>query len=332
MAARCPDRTPPVLYDPGMAARHELVKAWRPAVKGIAEVLHARFTEHAYPMHVHSSWTVLIIDSGAVRYDLDRHEHGALTKLVTLLPPYVPHNGRAADGHGFRKRVLYLDRSQLADHLIGPAVDHPAIVDPTLRGRIDHLHHTLTSPGDELEAETTLTLIRDRLLHHLSRTHPHAGTDPRLAHRLRDLLDSRIREGLTLDEAAQLLSRHPTHLVRAFSREFAMAPHQYLTARRVDRARRLLLQGLPASIVAVETGFYDQPHLTRHFKRILGVSPARYAMTVVPPGSGVRPGRGEVSPERIDEGRGERGDAHHGDERPNRLGGREVLEEHASEQ
>ncbi|GAA0439666.1 AraC family transcriptional regulator [Acrocarpospora corrugata] len=262
-----------------MAADRELVKAWRPPIKGITEVLHARFVEHAYPMHVHDSWTVLIIDDGMVRYDLDRHEHGALTKLVTLLPPYVPHNGRAANSQGFRKRVLYLDQAELGEDLIGPAVDHPALGDPQLRQSIDRLHTALLSPGEELEAETRLKLIHERLHTHLLRTtddNP-APPDPRLARDLRDLLDSHINEGISLDEAARHLHRHPTHLIRAFTRAYAMAPHQYLTSRRVDQARHLLLQGLPPSTAAIDSGFYDQSHLTRHFKRILGVSPARYA-------------------------------------------------------
>ncbi|MFI9384650.1 helix-turn-helix domain-containing protein [Kutzneria sp. NPDC052558] len=45
----------------------------------------------------------------------------------------------------------------------------------------------------------------------------------------------------------------------------------------MELARHLLLSGLPAGTVAVEVGFYDQSHLTRHFKRMLGVSPSRYA-------------------------------------------------------
>ncbi|WP_214103790.1 helix-turn-helix domain-containing protein [Acrocarpospora catenulata] len=259
------------------AAEREHVRAWRPAIRGITEVLHARFTEHAYPLHVHDSWTVLIIDDGMVRYDLDRHEHGALTKLVTVLPPYVPHNGRAASAHGFRKRVLYLDRAELGEEMIGPAVDHPALPDQALRRSIDRLHGVLASPGDILEAESHLALIRERLHHHLGRAEHGDPADPPLARHLRDLLDARLRDGISLDEAARLLHRHPTHLIRAFTREFGMAPHQYQISRRVDLARQLLLQGLPPGTVAAETGFYDQPHLNRHFKRILGVTPARFA-------------------------------------------------------
>src|SRR3954470_19458270 len=143
------------------------VTAWRPAVPGVTEVFHAHFTEYAYPMHVHDAWTLLIVDDGAVRYDLDRHERGTPNDTVSLLPPQVPHNGSPATSHGFRKRVIYLDMTQLDASLIGPAVDGPDLTDPLLRRRIGQLHAALASPGDELEAESRLALISRRLREHL---------------------------------------------------------------------------------------------------------------------------------------------------------------------
>jgi AraC-like DNA-binding protein len=257
------------------------VSAWRPPVPGIAEVFHARFTDHAYPAHTHDAWTLLIVDAGAVRYELDRREHRALRGLVTLLPPHVPHDGRAATAAGFRKRVVYLDADVLGLDLVGAAVDRPAYPDPALRHRVDQLHGTLLRPGEELQAESRLVLIRDRLGQHLRR-HVAPAPPPRdrgLVSRLRDLLDARVADGVTLDEAAALLGAHPSHLVRAFTRELGMPPHRYLTARRVDLARRLLLDGRRPAEVAAAAGFYDQAHLTRHFRRVLGASPARYART-----------------------------------------------------
>ncbi|UUN27887.1 AraC family transcriptional regulator [Streptomyces sp. FIT100] len=255
------------------------VSAWRPKVPGVVEVFHARFTEHAYPMHVHDSWTLLVVDDGAVRYDLNRHERGTPHDTVSLLPPQVPHNGSPATAQGFRKRVLYLDLTQLDETFIGPAVDGPDLVDPGLRRRVGQLHTSLTHRGDELEAESRLALIRERLRGHLRprlvARPPRA--DGGVAHSLRELLDERLVQGLTLDEAARLVHAHPTHLVRAFSAAFGIAPHQYLMARRVDRARRLLLDGQPASEVAAAAGFYDQSHFTRHFKRLVGSAPGQYA-------------------------------------------------------
>jgi AraC-like DNA-binding protein len=86
-----------------------------------------------------------------------------------------------------------------------------------------------------------------------------------------------VVEGIALEEAAGRLHAHPAHLVRSFTAAYGIAPHQYLMARRVDRARRLLLAGRPPGETAAACGFYDQSHLTRHFKRVVGVPPGRYA-------------------------------------------------------
>ncbi|MGW8949518.1 AraC family transcriptional regulator [Streptomyces sp. NPDC055709] len=261
-----------------MVARQQ-VSAWRPQVPGVVEVFHAHFTEHAYPMHVHDVWTLLIVDDGAVRYDLNRHERGTPNDTVSLLPPHVAHNGSPATSHGFRKRVVYLDLTQLDERFIGPAVDGPDLVDDLLRRRVGQLHTALANGGDTLEAQSRLALIRERLRTHLRprlvarRRVPDRG----VADGLRELLDERLLQGVSLDEAAKLLHAHPTHLVRAFSRTFGIAPHQYLTARRVERARRLLLGGQPSGEVAVAAGFYDQSHLSRHFKRLVGTTPGHFA-------------------------------------------------------
>ncbi|GAA1143246.1 AraC-like DNA-binding protein [Kitasatospora gansuensis] len=263
-----------------MTPRQEIA-AWRPSVPGVTEVFHARFTEHAYPMHVHDSWTLLIVDDGAVRYDLDRHQRGTPGDTVSLLPPLVPHNGSPATAGGFRKRVLYLDMTQLDASLIGPAVDGPDLHDPELRACIGQLHTALARPGDELEAESRLALVGERLRAHLRPRLVAGGAvpEPGVAGHLRDLLDERLTEATTLEQAARLLHAHPAHLVRAFSAAYGIAPHQYVMSRRVDLARRLLLDGQPPGEVAIAVGFYDQPHFTRHFKRIWGITPGRYART-----------------------------------------------------
>ncbi|WP_319949650.1 helix-turn-helix domain-containing protein [Streptomyces halobius] len=58
-----------------------------------------------------------------------------------------------------------------------------------------------------------------------------------------------------------------------------MPPHSYLTGKRIDRARRLLLDGHRPSEVAAIVGFHDQAHLNRHFTRHVGTTPARYQRT-----------------------------------------------------
>ena len=71
-------------------------------------------------------------------------------------------------------------------------------------------------------------------------------------------------------------------LVRRFGEQNGVTPHAFQTNLRVDHARKLLAAGMPPAAVAVECGFADQPHLTRVFKRAVGVSPGRYARAVGP--------------------------------------------------
>src|SRR4051795_10232093 len=198
------------------------VRAWRPGLPGVVEVLHAHFPSHAYPSHTHDAWTILIVDEGVVRYDLDRHEHGLAQTKVSLLPPHVPHDGRSVRPEGFRKRVLYLEPGRLGEGLIGAAVDHPDLVDPVLRFRIHQLHDVLVDGQEDLEAQSRLTLIEERLQQHLRNqvVAPADRRDPGIAQRLRQVLDGHTPAGITLDEASKLVHAHPAHLVRAFTREY----------------------------------------------------------------------------------------------------------------
>lgn len=257
----------------------EHVRAWRPAVPGVGEVLHAHFTEHAYPAHTHAYWTVLLVDTGGVAYELERRPHDAGPRSLTLLPPHVPHDGKAAVAGGFDKRVVYLDERWLPLDLVGAAVRQPTLHDDELVGAVGRLHRSLASPGDTLEAESQLAFISERMIQHLDSTaEPRIGrAEPGLARRVRDVLDRDLTSVPTLESLAAELEAHPTQLIRAFGREYGLPPHRYVTGRRVDRARGLLLDRVPAAEVATAVGFYDQAHLTRHFRAVLGVTPGAYA-------------------------------------------------------
>jgi AraC-like DNA-binding protein len=256
--------------------RRSTVTAWKPAVPGLTEVFHARMVDFAYPPHCHDVWTVLLVDDGAVAYDLDRHERGATPASVTVLPPGVVHDGRSVRPQGFRKRVLYLDGRHLPDRLVGASVDRSTITDARLVAGVDAVHRAL-GRRDDLEAEERLAFVSRRIVGHLDRRAPRPQ-DPerRIAHRLRDLLDASWAEPVTLESAATALGRSVTHVAKAFTNEFGIPPHAYVVGRRIAEARGLLLDGVPPAEVAAVTGFVDQAHLTRHFKRHVATTPGRF--------------------------------------------------------
>jgi AraC-like DNA-binding protein len=255
------------------------VEAWAPQVPGIREVFHAHLVDYAYPPHCHETWAVLIVDDGAIRYDLDRRRCGAAGQTVTILPPGVAHDGRPAPGaRGFRKRELYLDGSFFPAELTGAAVDHTSISDPPLRAAISRLHDDLCGDVESLAAEARLALIGERITGHLARaSRPAPAPEPGVAWQLRRLLDDHATTQLSLAWAAGTLDRSVPHLVRSFTRQFGLSPHAYVIGRRIDAARRLMLRGAAPADVATAVGFYDQAHFTRHFKRHTATTPASYA-------------------------------------------------------
>lgn len=255
------------------------IRAWKPAVPGIREVLHAQFTTHAYPPHTHDAWTLFIVDDGAIRYDLDRQARGAERSMVSVLPPHVVHDGRPATSNGFRKRVLYLETSILGEHLIGPAVDRPVIPGSSLRQEVSDLHDALACVDDALEAETRLEFVAERIRASLGEraAEPPSMPGRDLAEQLRAFLDAHLYEGVTMAAAASQIGVGPTQLARAFADTFGIAPHVYVVGRRLDAARERILDGWPLADVAAEVGFYDQAHLSRRFKRFLGTTPGRFA-------------------------------------------------------
>jgi AraC-like DNA-binding protein len=262
----------------------DTVRAWKPPVPGVREVLHARHVEHAYPVHTHDVWTLLLVDQGAIRYDLDRRAQGAEPSMVSILPPHVVHDGRPATTDGYRKRVIYLEPEVVGESLIGAAVDRPALSsDPGLRRAVSELDRALECIDEAFEAEARLHAVAERIRRAMGEAAEGAGVDPRTldaaVEAFRAWLDEHLFEPVTITAAAEALDAAPTHLARGFAEAFGISPHAYLITRRLEAARDLILAGQPLVDVATEVGFFDQAHLTRHFKRFLGTTPGRFAGT-----------------------------------------------------
>jgi len=93
---------------------------------------------------------------------------------------------------------------------------------------------------------------------------------------VRAYLDANYAEPISLSQLGDLIHVSPFCLLRLFRAEVGLSPLHYQTQLRVASARQLLQSGLPVAQVAAETGFVDQPHLTHHFKRCLGLTPGQY--------------------------------------------------------
>jgi AraC-like DNA-binding protein len=96
--------------------------------------------------------------------------------------------------------------------------------------------------------------------------------------RVRDYLHASYTARVTVAILESLSGMTRYHLLRSFARAYGLPPHAYQTQVRILEARRQLRAGVPPADVNV--GFADQSHLSRHFKKVMGIAPGEYARQV----------------------------------------------------
>jgi transcriptional regulator GlxA family with amidase domain len=90
------------------------------------------------------------------------------------------------------------------------------------------------------------------------------------------IIETYFAQPLSLDTLASVAGLSVSRFATRFRAEVGVSPHRYVCLVRIRHAQDLLRAGLPPSVVATEVGFFDQSHLGRHFRRVLGLTPRDY--------------------------------------------------------
>lgn len=94
-----------------------------------------------------------------------------------------------------------------------------------------------------------------------------------------DYIDAYLGRSMSLGELAEVCDLSTYQFLRRFKRATGFPPHRFVMQRRAERAAELLRSAddeVSLAALATELGFADQTHFTKVFKRIHGVTPARY--------------------------------------------------------
>jgi AraC-like DNA-binding protein len=251
------------------------------------DLLRARFLTHRYNRHAHETFTLGLIEAGVEEFEYGGSLLRAAQGAVALLNPEIVHTGQAAGPGGWTYRVLY----PAVDVVTGVAAElgwprgtpsfPETVVYDERSARLLLAAHVAAERGDRLASSSLLAAALAGLLGSHARPGPKAlprpgRRSPGAVAAVRDLLSERLTDPPRLDDLALATGMSPFALLRAFRDETGLPPHAYLNQLRVRLARRLLDRGLAPALVAAEAGFADQAHLTRHFKRVVGVPPGAY--------------------------------------------------------
>jgi AraC family transcriptional regulator len=156
---------------------------------------------------------------------------------------------------------------------------------PQLRAAMWAVDAELTSggAGGPLAAESLANLLAVGLIRHVLAPPDPArrrdGVLPRSTLRaVVDYIEAHLDAAPSLDQLAAVAGLSAYHFARQFRAATGLPPHQYVIARRVERAKQLLQTGTDTTLaeVAAHAGFSDQSVFSRHFKRLVGVTPGEF--------------------------------------------------------
>jgi len=263
----------------------ELARHWQYAELPGVDLLRARYIRKTFVRHTHENFVIAAIADGVEVFHHRGADQYAGAGALALVNPDTPHTGRAGVPEGWRYGAVYPSPEVVAGiaaetTLIRgtPGFVSPVLDDPYTVGLV-HQVLRAAEDGNALAADTLLRVAVTRLLRLNGGPLPQreirtAGA--RIAARARAALEEGMAEPPSLEKLAADLGTGPFALLRAFRDAYGMPPHTWLTDARVREARRLLDAGITPAEAAVAVGFTDQPHLNRHFTRIVGVPPGAY--------------------------------------------------------
>ncbi|MBY5869001.1 AraC family transcriptional regulator [Rhizobium leguminosarum] len=264
-----------------------------PAFPGI-ERIEAQFSGKAFEPHRHDTYALGVTLKGVQTFRYRGERRFSLPGQVIVLHPDEEHDGGAGTEDGLQYRMLYLEPSLLleclkADGVGLPFVDEPVIGDPALAG-------VLLAALGELDRELDALFVDDFVSQVTGGLSRHARLPPRplglvawrQARAARDYLEAHATRAVNSGELEAVTGLDRFALSRHFRAAFATSPHRHLLMRRLQRARAMIGAGEGISDVAAATGFADQSHLNRHFKKAYGMTPGQWGALAHNPRQGIR--------------------------------------------
>ncbi|WP_371865487.1 AraC family transcriptional regulator [Rhizobium dioscoreae] len=252
-----------------------------PAYPGI-ERIQAQFRGDAFELHRHDTYALGVTMRGVQTFRYRGEQRYSLPGRVIILHPDELHDGGAATEDGLVYRMLYLEPSVLFQCLeaarVGlPFVDDPVVEDNRLAGLLLAALGELDRELDELFVDDFVSRLTDGLVQHARLPQRRLGSIAwGQVKTARDYLEAHVTRGVRSQELERITGLDRFALARHFRAAFATSPHRFLLMRRLQQAKAMIGAGEPIAEVAAATGFADQSHLTRHFKKAFGIAPGAW--------------------------------------------------------
>ena len=242
---------------------------------------------HLVPRHWHEEYQFCLIQSGSGELRYRGSDLPTPTASLFMVHPGEVHSNRCTASFGVDYRTVFIDvelMRRLVRDVTGkdgtlPFFPTAVVFDRDMINYYLNFCRAFEKASSTLERDSLLLIFVAKLIIRFAESPPtirRQGCGKDVLSPARDYLVDNYAENISLQDLARITNLSPFHFTRVFTRWFGMPPHAYQTQIRVLRAKGLLEQGRSIADIALRTGFADQSHLSRHFKRLTGVTPGQY--------------------------------------------------------
>lgn len=245
------------------------------------DYLRADYTKQTFPRHSHEEYLVGVIEDGVHDVWCKGEWWHASKDVVATFSPDEAHHGGLGDADAWRQTIFYFPQN-----IVREAMDcadstysfhQPFKHSPEIAARLVMLRSLLETNSDRLFLEQEVLETVGQVFESLSDAETEVRTiGKKELGEVHSFIHDNIQGTFDISTLAGLSGFTKRQFMSRFQKQFHMAPYQYVMQTRVRRAREMLQNGASITDAAFEAGFSDQSHLTRNFRAIYGVTPARY--------------------------------------------------------
>ena len=243
------------------------------------ELRYVENIEDCVKMHLHEELTITAIKKGSLNLIFNDVSIIVKSNEIAIINSQIPHcattNEKSKDGY-----VLYLKKDYLKNLDFNFSSAYELIKNKNIYKSFIKLCDCLLDIKVSLIEKEEMFYIFCISFFSFEQTLQNYKEESTLALEIKKYLDKNYLEEFILDELALKFDLTVVHLIRVFKKEFGLPIHSYILNKKVHFAKELLSSNLPIIQVAQNSGFFDQSHLNRSFKRIFQLTPKEYQKNI----------------------------------------------------
>jgi AraC-like DNA-binding protein/mannose-6-phosphate isomerase-like protein (cupin superfamily) len=238
-----------------------------------------------FPAHFHEYYVIGFIEKGQ-RYLVCKGEEYIINPGDLLLfNPYDTHSCEQIDGKTLDYRCINVTPEVMKKAVLEingneslPCFKQNVLYHSEIVLNLRELHLKISQSESELKKEELFLYLLEELIqmHSDLTTHSPVSQTSNEIKTVCNYLEENYTKTITLNDLSNVTGWSKFHLLRSFTKQKGISPYSYLETIRVNHAKKLLEQGVKPVEVGFLTGFSDQSHLTKFFKRLVGLTPKQY--------------------------------------------------------